>query len=154
MENKKIENSCLTVSEIAEKADVTRNKVWTFIRKNKIEPVKKYGKSYKFDSSIVSEIIEKQNKKQVKPENKETNNISADVLKIFQKQLEIKDKQIAEQQETIDYFRNENIQLRLEKSKQQKLLEDQNAKLNAISKNDLETDKETRHWWQFGRKFN
>lgn len=120
MENKKIENSCLTVSEIAEKANVTRNKVWSYIRKNGIKPKSKKGKTYQFDSKIVSELI--------------------------QKQLETKDKQIEKLQNTVDYFQKENLALRLESSKQKKLIADKNDKLNAVSENDLKTEK--RHWWQ------
>ena len=72
--------------------------------------------------------------------------VSDDVLKIFQKQLETKDKQIERLQNTVDYFQKENLALRLESSKQKKLIADKNDKLNAVSENDLKTEK--KHWWQ------
>ncbi|MBI1698616.1 replication protein B [Lactobacillus crispatus] len=148
MSGKRVENSVLTVSEIAEKAGVSRNKVWSFIRRNGIKAEEKEGNSFKFDSKIVLEIKEKQGKKQDKDSNKVNGVVSDTVLEILQKQLEIKDKQIQKQQETIDYFKNENLTLRLESSKQRKLLEDRESKLRAVSENDLERNK---HWWQFWR---
>lgn len=143
MNAKKIENGVLTVSEIAERVGISRNKVWSYIRRNGIEAKEKKGNSFRFDSKIVSELKEKQSKKQ---EKKSSNDVSETVLEILQKQLEIKDKQIREQQETINYFRNENLTLRLESNKQRKLLEDKESKLRAISENDLKTEK--KHWWQ------
>ena len=122
---------------------ILRNKVCQYIRRNGIEAICKKGNSFRFDSKIVSELKEKQSKKQ---EKKSSNDVSETVLEILQKQLEIKDKQIREQQETINYFRNENMSLRLESNKQRKLLEDKESKLRAISENDLKTEK--KHWWQ------
>ena len=49
-------------------------------------------------------------------------------------------------QNTVDYFQKENLALRLESSKQKKLIADKNDKLNAVSENDLKTEK--KHWWQ------
>lgn len=146
MNVKKIENGVLTVSEIAERVGVSRNKVWSYIRKNGIKPKSKKGKTYQFDYQIVSELIQKQRKKQVKTDNNKNIAVSDDVLKIFQKQLETKDKQIEELQNTVDYFQKENLALRLESSKQKKLIADKNDKLNAVSENDLKTEK--KHWWQ------
>lgn len=146
MVKKQIESKFLTVSEIAQKANVTRNKVWSYIRKNGIKPKSKKGKTYQFDSQIVSELIQKQRKKQVKTDNNKNIAVSDDVLKIFQKQLETKDKQIERLQNTVDYFQKENLALRLESSKQKKLIADKNNKLNAVSENDLKTEK--KHWWQ------
>ncbi len=145
MIKKQIEDKSLTVSEIAEKSNLTRNKVWSYIRKNGIKPKSKKGKTYQFDSHIVSELIQKQSKKQVKTDNKNIS-VSDDVLKIFQKQLETKDKQIERLQNTVDYFQKENLALRLESSKQKKLIAEKNDKLNAVSENDLKTEK--KHWWQ------
>lgn len=150
MSGKRVENCVLTVSEIAEKVGVSRNKVWSFIRRNGIKAEKKEGNSFKFDSKIVLEIKEKQGKKQDKDSNKVNGVVSDAVLEILQKQLEIKDKQIQKQQETIDYFKNENLTLRLESSKQRKLLEDRESKLRAVSENDLKTER-NKHWWQFWR---
>lgn len=149
MNEEKIENSILTVSEIAEEAGVSRNKVWSYIRRNKIKPVEKNNKVFKFDSSIVSEISEKQKKKQVKnSKNVDNGVVSNTVLEILQKQLEIKDNQIKKQQETIDYLKNENIAFRLKSGKQKKLLEDKQSKLDAISENDLKRKENGKHWWQ------
>lgn len=142
----KIESNILTVSEIAEKANVTRNKVWSYIRKNGIKPKSKKGKTYQFDYQIVSELIQKQRKKQFKTDNNKNIAVSDDALKIFQKQLETKDKQIERLQNTVDYFQKENLALRLESSKQKRLIADKNNKLNAVSENDLKTEK--KHWWQ------
>ena len=94
----------------------------------------------------VSELIQKQRKKQVKTDNNKNIAVSDDALKIFQKQLETKDKQIERLQNTVDYFQKENLALRLESSKQKKLIADKNDKLNAVSENDLKTEK--KHWWQ------
>ena len=121
MAKKQIEDKSLAVSEIAKKANVTRNKVWSYIRKNGIKPKSKKGKTYQFDYQIVSELIQKQSKKQVKTDNNKNIAVSDDVLKIFQKQLETK-KQIERLQNTVDYFQKENLALRLESSKQKKLI--------------------------------
>lgn len=148
MAKKQIESKVLTVSEIAEKAGVSRNKVWSYIRRKKIEPVEKKNKVFKFNASIVLEIKRKQEKKQVKNISTTDNSaISSTVLEILQKQLEIKDDQIRKQQETIEYLKNENISFRLESNKQKKLLEDKQAKLDAVSENDLKQEK-NKHWWQ------
>ena len=99
MAKKQIESKVLTVSEIAEKAGVSRNKVWSYIRRKKIEPVEKKNKVFKFNASIVLEIKRKQEKKQVKNISTTDNSaISSTVLEILQKQLEIKDDQIRKQQ--------------------------------------------------------
>lgn len=148
MAKKQIESKVLTVSEIAEKVGVSRNKVWSYIRRKKIEPVEKKNKVFKFNASIVLEIKRKQEKKQVKNISTTDNSaISSTVLEILQKQLEIKDDQIRKQQETIEYLKNENISFRLESNKQKKLLEDKQAKLDAVSENDLKQEK-NKHWWQ------
>ncbi|MFK5221647.1 helix-turn-helix domain-containing protein [Lactobacillus helveticus] len=149
MAKTQIESKVLTVSEIAEKASVSRNKVWSYIRRKKIEPVKKKNKVFKFNASIVLEIKRKQEKKQVKNiSTTDSSAISSTVLEILQKQLEIKDDQIRKQQETIEYLKNENISFRLEASKQKKLLEDKQAKLDAISESDLKRKENNKHWWQ------
>lgn len=149
MAKKQIESKVLTVSEIAEKAGVSRNKVWSYIRRKKIEPVEKKNKVFKFNASIVLEIKRKQEKKQVKNISTTDNSaISSTVLEILQKQLEIKDDQIRKQQETIEYLKNENISFRFEASKQKKLLEDKQAKLDAISESDLKRKENNKHWWQ------
>ena len=149
MAKKQIESKVLTVSEIAEKAGVSRNKVWSYIRRKKIEPVEKKNKVFKFNASIVLEIKIKQEKKQVKNISTTDNSaISSTVLEILQKQLEIKDDQIRKQQETIEYLKNENISFRLEASKQKKLLEDKQAKLDAISESDSKRKENNKHWWQ------
>lgn len=149
MAKKQIESKVLTVSEIAEKAGVSRNKVWSYIRRKKIEPVEKKNKVFKFNASIVLEIKRKQEKKQVKNISTTDNSaISSTVLEILQKQLEIKDDQIRKQQETIEYLKNENMSFRLEASKQKKLLEDKQAKLDAISESDLKRKENNKHWWQ------
>ena len=67
-------------------------------------------------------MIQKQSKKQVKTDNNKNIAVSDDVLKIFQKHLETKDKQIERLQNTVDYFQKENLALRLESSKQKKLI--------------------------------
>lgn len=151
MEEKKILNNLLTVSEIADNVGVSRNKVWSYLRKNKIKPVRKEKNIYYFDSKIVSKIEKKHNKKQEKNSNVQSENIvSKNVLEILEKQLEDKQRTIEKQQETIDYFKKENIALRLENSKKQKLLEDSQKKQEAISENDLKMNQETgsKHWWQ------
>lgn len=61
-----IESKVLTVSEIAKKAGVSRNLVWSYIRRNKIKPIVKEKKNFRFDSGIVLEIKREQKKKQVK----------------------------------------------------------------------------------------
>lgn len=147
MEEKKKLNKLLTVSEIAENAGVSRNKVWSYLRKNKIKPVKKEKNIYYFDNKIVSKIEKKHKKKQEKNRGVQSENIvSENVLEILEKQLEDKQRTIEKQQETIDYFKNENLALRLENSKKQKLLEDNQRKQEAISENDLETEKKQGFW--------
>lgn len=147
MEEKKKLNKLLTVSEIAENAGVSRNKVWSYLRKNKIKPVKKEKNIYYFDNKIVSKIEKKHKKKQEKNRGVQSENIvSKNVLEILEKQLEDKQRTIEKQQETIDYFKNENLALRLENSKKQKLLEDNQRKQEAISENDLETEKKQGFW--------
>ena len=147
MEEKKKLNKLLTVSEIAENAGVSRNKVWSYLRKNKIKPVKKEKNIYYFDNKIVSKIEKKHKKKKEKNRGVQSENIvSKNVLEILEKQLEDKQRTIEKQQETIDYFKSENLALRLENSKKQKLLEDNQRKQEAISENDLETEKKQGFW--------
>lgn len=147
MQEKKKIDKLLTVSEIAKNAGVSRNKVWAYLRKNKIKPIKKEKNIYYFDSQIISKIKKKHGKKQERNSNFQTENIvSKNVLEILEKQLEEKQKTIEKQQETIDYFKNENLALRLENNKKQKLLEDNQRKQEAISENDLETEKKQGFW--------
>lgn len=161
MNKDRIENNVLTVSEIAKKVGVSRNKVWSFIRRNEIKPVEKKNKVFRFDSSVVLEMKEKQQKKQRKNSYSDVNNaVSDSVLEILKKQLQDKQetirnqqKQIEKQQETIDYFKNENIALRLDNSKKVKLLEDNQKKQDAVSENDLKTAKKQGFWSKiFGKK--
>lgn len=155
MSGKKIENSVLTVSEIAKKAGVSRNKVWSYIRRNKIEAVEKKNKVFKFDSDIISEISKKQEGKQARNNNSNNNSVASEsVLSVLKKQLEAnqeiiksQQKQIEKQQETIDYFKSENIALRLDNSKKIKLLEDAQRKKDAVSENNLKQER-NKHWWQ------
>lgn len=155
MGKEKIESSVLTVSEIAEKADVSRNKVWSYIRRNKIEPIEKKNKVFKFDSDIVLKIKKKQEKKQTRNDNSNNNSVASEsVLSVLKKQLEAnqeiiksQQKQIEKQQETIDYFKSENIALRLDNSKKIKLLEDAQRKKDAVSENNLKQER-NKHWWQ------
>ena len=151
----KIESNILTVSEIAEKAGVSRNKVWSYIRRNKIEAVEKKNKVFKFDSDIISEISKKQEGKQARNNNSNNNSVASEsVLSVLKKQLEAnqeiiksQQKQIEKQQETIDYFKSENIALRLDNSKKIKLLEDSQRKKDAVSENNLKQER-NKHWWQ------
>lgn len=151
----KIESNILTVSEIAEKAGVSRNKVWSYIRRNKIEPIEKKNKVFKFDSDIVLKIKKKQEKKQTRNDNSNNNSVASEsVLSVLKKQLEAnqeiiksQQKQIEKQQETIDYFKSENIALRLDNSKKVKLLEDAQRKKDAVSENNLKQER-NKHWWQ------
>lgn len=151
----KIESNILTVSEIAEKADVSRNKVWSYIRRNKIDPIEKKNKVFKFDSDIVLKIKKKQEKKQTRNDNSNNNSVASEsVLSVLKKQLEAnqeiiksQQKQIEKQQETIDYFKSENIALRLDNSKKIKLLEDAQRKKDAVSENNLKQER-NKHWWQ------
>ncbi|WP_270749203.1 helix-turn-helix domain-containing protein [Lactobacillus amylovorus] len=151
----KIESNILTVSEIAEKAGVSRNKVWSYIRRNKIEAVEKKNKVFKFDSDIISEISKKQEGKQARNNNSNNNSVASEsVLSVLKKQLEAnqeiiksQQKQIEKQQETIDYFKSENIALRLDNSKKIKLLEDAQRKKDAVSENNLKQER-NKHWWQ------
>ena len=151
----KNESNILTVSEIAEKADVSRNKVWSYIRRNKIEPIEKKNKVFKFDSDIVLKIKKKQEKKQTRNDNYNNNSVASEsVLSVLKKQLEAnqeiiksQQKQIEKQQETIDYFKSENIALRLDNSKKIKLLEDAQRKKDAVSENNLKQER-NKHWWQ------
>ena len=153
MVKKQIESKTLTVSEIAEKVGVSRNLVWSYIRKNKIKPVIKEKKNFRFDSSIVSEIKEKQEKKQEKNSKKEENDIvSNDVLEILHEQLNVKDEQIRRQAETIEFLRSEVVQARLENKQTQKLLESEQQKNEAISASDLKQKEKKQSWWQ--RLFN
>lgn len=150
MIKKQIESKVLTVSEIAEKVDVTRNIVWSYIRRNKIKPVVKEKKNFKFDSEIVLKIKKEQKKKQFKDDkNRGVDSVSKDVLEILHEQLKVKDEQIKEQAEIINFLRSEVVQARLESKKQQKLLEDFKNKEKAVSADELKKDNEKkRHWWQ------
>lgn len=147
MSKKQIESKSLTVSEIAEKTGVSRNLVWSYIRKNKIKPVIKEKKNFRFDFSIVSEIKKKQEKKQQKNNKKDENETVSDaVLEIMHEQLKIKDKQIEKQNETIDFLRSELIRAQLENSKNRKLLEDKQKKEDAMNAENLKTDEKKSFW--------
>lgn len=147
MSEKQIENKSLTVSEIAEKADVSRSLVWAYIRKNKIKPISKKNNKFRFDSNLVSEIWQKQAKKQEKKsEEVKSDVVFKDVLEILREQLKVKDNQIKEQGETINFLRGEVLRAQLESRKAQKLLEDKREKENAVSADKLK--KEKLHWWQ------
>lgn len=151
MNKKQIENRSLTVSEIAKKANVSRNLVWAYIRKNKIKAIVKEKKHFEFDSSIVSEIKEKQKKKQEKSSEKVDNDVvSENVLEILHEQLKVKDQQIRDKQETINFLRSEVISARLEAKNNKKLLDDEKKKNEAISANEIkeETEKKKKSWWQ------
>lgn len=145
-----IESKVLTVSEIAKKAGVSRNLVWSYIRRNKIKPIVKEKKNFRFDSGIVLEIKREQKKKQVKDDkNKSVDGVSKGVLEILHEQLRVKDEQIKKQNDTIDFLRSEVVQARLENKKNQKLLEDANQKIEAVSANELKEEKQKKlHWWQ------
>lgn len=150
MVKKQIENEVLTVSEIAERAGVSRNLVWSYIRRNKIKPVVKEKKNFRFDSVIVSKIREKQEKKHIKNNGSgNSNGVSKDVLEILHEQLKVKDEQIRSLQEVNDFLRSEVVQARLESKKNQKLLEDVQKKNEAISASEVERENQTKlHWWQ------
>lgn len=153
MSEKQIENKSLTVSEIAEKADVSRSLVWSYIRKNKLKPIRKNGNTFKFDSKIVLEIKKKQEKKQENKSKKDENKVvSNDVLEILHEQLNVKDEQIRRQAETIEFLRSEVVQARLENKQTQKLLESEQQKNEAISASDLKQKEKKQSWWQ--RLFN
>lgn len=147
MAKKQIEDKSLTVSEIAEKADFSRSLVWAYIRKNKIKPISKKSNKFRFDSNLVSEIWQKQAKKQEKKsEEVKSDVVSKDVLEILREQLKVKDNQIKEQGETINFLRGEVLRAQLESRKAQKLLEDKREKENAVSADKLKEEK--LHWWQ------
>ncbi len=150
MTKKRIESKVLTVSEIAEEAGVSRNLVWSYIRNHKIKPIVKEKRKYKFDSDIVLKIKQKQAKKQANNgENKNNDSVSKDVLEILHEQLRVKDEQINEQAETINFLRSEVVQARLESKKKQDLLEDAHEKIEAVSANEVEKEKQKKlHWWQ------
>lgn len=153
MVKKQIEDKSLTVSEIAEKADVSRSLVWSYIRKNKLKPIRKNGNTFKFDSKIVLEIKKKQEKKQENKSKKDENKVvSNDVLEILHEQLNVKDEQIRRQAETIEFLRSEVVQARLENKQTQKLLESEQQKNEAISASDLKQKEKKQSWWQ--RLFN
>ena len=162
MVKKQIENKALTVSEIAEKAGVSRNLVWSYIRKNKIKPILKEKKNFKFDSEIVLKIKEKQKKKQQKNNEKEgKGTVSDTVLEILQKQLEEKDNQLARKDkqldkkdeqlkslnDTIDFLKGEVLQVRLENQKTRKLLEEKQKKEDALTAEDLAKDEKKTSFW-------
>lgn len=153
MVKKQIESKTLTVSEIAENADVSRSLVWSYIRKNKLKPIRKNGNTFKFDSKIVLEIKKKQEKKQENKSKKDENKVvSNDVLEILHEQLNVKDEQIRRQAETIEFLRSEVVQARLENKQTQKLLESEQQKNEAISASDLKQKEKKQSWWQ--RLFN
>lgn len=150
MIKKQIEDKSLTVSEIAENADVSRNIVWSYIRKNKIKPIIKEKKNFKFNSEIVLEIKKKQEKKQQRNSKKEENDtVSGNVLEILHEQLKVKDEQIEKQNETIEFLRSEVISARLEAKKNQKLLDDAKKKEEAVSANELKQEENKKKWWHF-----
>lgn len=150
MAKKQIDNNNLTVSEIAERAGVSRNLVWSYIRRNKIKPVVKEKNNFRFDSVIVSKIREKQEKKRIKNDGSgNSNGVSKDVLEILHEQLKVKDEQIRSLQEVNDFLRSEVVQARLESKKNQKLLEDVQKKNEAISAGEVERENQKKlHWWQ------
>ena len=162
MNKKQIESRSLTVTEIAEKAGVSRNLVWSYIRKNKVKPILKEKKNFKFDSEIVLKIKEKQKKKQQKSNEKEENGTVSDtVLEILQKQLEEKDDQLARKDkqldkkdeqlkslnDTIDFLKGEVLQVRLENQKTRKLLEEKQKKEDALTAEDLAKDEKKTSFW-------
>lgn len=162
MNKKQIENRSLTVTEIAEKAGVSRNLVWSYIRKNKVKPILKEKKNFKFDSEIVLKIKEKQKKKQQESNEKEENGTVSDtVLEILQKQLEEKDSQLARKDkqldkkdeqlkslnDTIDFLKGEVLQVRLENQKTRKLLEEKQKKEDALTAEDLAKDEKKTSFW-------
>lgn len=121
VENKK---KYLSVSEIAKEANVSRNLVWSYIRKHKIEPASKKGKKFKFDSEIVSKIKKKQDKKQSQNNDKVGDYaISESVLEIFKKQLEEKDKQIEKLQDNLKFAQLAAVDSKKKQDEQAKLIE-------------------------------
>ena len=156
----------LKVNEIAKIAEVSRNVVWHYIKKHKIKPAKSDTKPFLFSANLVSKIVsehgqthngtQKQTQKQKHIETGKLNdtNVSADLLKMFQtqletlnKQIEFKDKQLEQQRHDIEYFQKQLIDSRLELKNNQRLLDsvqnhkDTNAEENAQLKSDLEQAK-------------
>ena len=64
----------------------------------------------------------------------------------MREQLKIKDDQIKEQGETINFLKGEVLRAQLESRKVQKLLEDKQQKEKAVSADKLKEGK--LHWWQ------
>lgn len=146
MSKNRIEESGLSVSEIADRLGVSRSLVWSYINKSKVKPISKKKNKFKFDSEIVLKIKERQNKKKKEEIKNYDNSISKDVLEILREQLKIKDDQIKEQGETINFLKGEVLRAQLESRKVQKLLEDKQQKEKAVSADKLKEGK--LHWWQ------
>lgn len=150
MEKIETKKDCLTVSQIAKRANVSRNQAWSYIRRNDIKPIKKQGKYFLFDSKLIDEIVETHSKKQLHEDNTLD---SFAILKMLEKQIEVKDQQIEALQKDNEFFKNEVLEAKLRISKQQKEIADSHERLLAISKNDLKNDETTaktpkKHWWQ------
>lgn len=157
MANEKLieDSRLLKVNEIAEKAGVSRNVVWHYIKKNHIKPKKHDTKPYLFDANLVSKVVSKHRKTrkqthektqtQTQTNTKESSNnaVYADVLKMFQtqienltKQIEFKDKQLEQQRHDIEYFQKQVIDTRIELKNNQKLLDSvQNHKETNVEEN-------------------
>lgn len=172
MVQKKIEKELFTVSEIAKKVGITRNKTWAYIRKSRIKPAKISDNTFYFDLATVSEIRKKYRKKQYKNSDLGDNSVNLDYIfdmiaklsesnqdllqkqhedfekqqKTIQKLLENQQKIIDQQQETIDYFKQENLALRLENRENRKLLEENRKKQDAISETEIKTEKKRTLW--------
>ena len=146
MSKNRIEESGLSVSEIADRLGVSRSLVLSYINKSKVKPISKKKNKFKFDSEIVLKIKERQNKKKKEEIKNYDNSISKDVLEILREQLKIKDDQIKEQGETINFLKGEVLRAQLESRKVQKLLEDKQQKEKAVSADKLKEGK--LHWWQ------
>lgn len=135
---KQIENKFITVSEIAKIVGINRSTVWSYIRRNKIEPKEKRGNITYFDKNIVSKIEKKYRKPRSKTKiGQDNNSVSESVLKYFQEQIDRKDEQIR-------YLQSENIKLWHDNEEQKKQLKSVQAKLTAIPE---EKKKVKKHWW-------
>ena len=85
MEKDKLEKKYYTVSEIAKTVGITRNKTWSYIRKNKIKQIKKTNKIFYFDSGIVLEIRKNQDKKHEKANERKESDAVALLFKMYEK---------------------------------------------------------------------
>lgn len=151
---KEVENTVLSVSEIAKTTGINRNTIWSFIKRNKIEPKNKKGRVSYFDKSIVSKIDAKYNKTKIKQSNY---NVPEDVSKQLLKQIDKlnrridkKEEQIEKLTDAVEYFRQENVSLKLEGAKQKKELEDTKSKLLALP--EKEEKRAKKHWWSIFSK--